>query len=815
MPTLARTNSTPIFIAVSLLSATALSYEILLMRLLSIVHWHHFAYMVISLALLGYGASGTFLALVRPYAAQRFSLLFITNAIAFAVSMLLCFVVGQRIPFNALEVIWNYKQQLYLILLYLLFAVPFFCVANCIGLSFIYKTGETANVYRADLTGAGAGALLIIAFLFVLPANRVLLVLVGLALLGSALAAKEQVFKLQRAVITILLVCAAGAYFIVPGSWISLHMSQYKGLSQMLQVMGTKVLSEHSSPLGLLTVVRSDKIPLRYAPGLSLMNKQEPPDQLAVFNDGDSMSVITHFDGNLESLGYLDQLTSALPYHLLQQPKVLILGAGGGADVLQALYHHSRMIDAVDINPQFINLVRDDYARFAGNIYQRKNVAIHIADARGFIAGSKKTYDLIQVALLDSFAASSAGVYALNESYLYTVEALEEYFSHLAPNGILAITRWLKLPPRDTLKLFATAIDALKSLGIASPAAHLVLIRSWKTTTLLLKKGLFTDKDIEAIRDFTDTRAFDPAYYPGMLRAEANRNNILREPFFYDGAKALLSPQRQEFIDRYKYDITPATDNKPYFFLFFKWDLFKELLSLRNQGGLPLVEWGYPILIATLLQATLFSVLFILAPLWIMRSRQKRTGRKFIGFYFFLLGLAFLFVEIAFIQKFTLFLFHPLYAIAVVISAFLFFAGLGSQSSDRFAKLCRDRSVSPVLTAVAGIGVVSLFYLVFLPLLFNWLMPLADWIKVIVSIVLIAPLAFFMGMPFPLGLSEVIKSFPEYMPWAWGVNGCASVISPIMATIMAIYFGFIFVVLLALLLYIIAGLLFVKQTDIR
>jgi SAM-dependent methyltransferase len=238
-----------------------------------------------------------------------------------------------------------------------------------------------------------------------------------------------------------------------------MRISEYKSLSQTMQVIDTRALTTSSSPLGLLTVVESPRIPFRHAPGLSTNTRFAVPEQLAVFTDGDGMSVITRFDGDLDALAYLGDVTAALPYALLDAPEVLILGAGGGADVLQALHNGAARVDAVELNPQMTELVTDTYADFAGHLYDDERITVFTAEARGFVVRSKEQYDLIQVALLDSFGASGSGVQALNESYLYTVEAIQEYLEHTAPGGILAITRWLKLPPRDNLKLVATVAE--------------------------------------------------------------------------------------------------------------------------------------------------------------------------------------------------------------------------------------------------------------------------------------------------------------------------------------------------------------------
>jgi hypothetical protein len=825
-------------LALSLLSAAALGYEILLMRLFSIILWHHFAYMMISVALLGYGAAGAMVALAQRWLAPRFAAVFAGGAILFGVSAVASFALAQRVAFNPLEILWDPQQPLRLLLIYLLLFVPFFCAATSVCLTFTRFNDQIPRIYSFDIVGAGSGSLAIIVALFALAPLDALRLLGGVGLAAAALACIE--CRWHRHWLPVLLL---GAAAILPASlprdWIALRPSEYKELSQTLRIKDAHVIAESSSPLGLITVVESPLIPFRHAPGLSLNATMEPPPQLGVFTDGDGLSALNRYDGQREPLSYLDYLTSALPYHLLEHPRVLVLGSGAGADVLQALYHQASAIDAVELNPQVIDAVQGRFADFSGKPYSAPNVRVFTGEARSFIAGRGERYDLIQVALLDSFSASSAGLYALSESYLYTVQAFQDYLRHLNPGGMLAITRWVTLPPRDILKLFATGMVAMEGAGVAQPSRRLVLIRGWKTTTLLVKNGEFSGAEIVALRGFCRARSFDVGYYPGMQAAEANRYNVLEKPYFFEAAQALLSPDRDKFWARYKFDIRPTTDDKPYFFHFFKWRSLPELLALKEQGGLPLLEWGYPVLIATLLQATLAALILILFPLWMIRRRQRLahssppsttttilvgnatasaalSGRR-VAIYFLAIGFGFMFVEIAFIQKFILFLGHPLYAVAVVLCAFLSFAGLGSRYSQRLqgggphlpspapgSRWNRGRR-SLLARAVFAISLISLLYLAILPTLFRLLISLPDPAKIAISALLVAPLAFAMGMPFPLGLGRVADSAEALVPWAWGINACASVVAAVLATVLAIHLGFTAVVVIALLLYVAAA----------
>jgi spermidine synthase len=789
--------------ALALVSAAALAYEILLTRLFSIIQWHHFAYMMISVALLGYGAASAFVTLLQERLTPRMEAAFSLGAALFGVSAVGCFLLAQHVPFNALEFLWDARQPLWLLLVYLLLLVPFFFAAICVCLMFTRYAEQAGRVYGFDIVGAAAGCLGVILALFALTPLGVLAVIASSALAAAVLATPGRGWRPGIAGAGALAAAGLMAWALV-GPLGQPRLSPYKALSQTLEVMGARVLAQASGPLGWITVVESRQVPFRHAPGLSLNAPGEPPEQLALFTDGEAMSAMVHFDGRHEALAYLDYLTSALPYHLVERPRVLVLGAGAGADVLQALYAGAQSVQAVELNPQVVRLVEERFAGFSGSPYSQPGVNLHVGEARGFLSASRERFDVIQLALLDSFGASSAGLYALSESYLYTVEALQTALQRLAPGGYVSITRWVTLPPRDTLKLFAMAVQALERNGVSDPSRSLALIRSWKTATLLVKNGALIPQELQRVREFCRERSFDLGWLPGMQAHEADRYNQLDEAYFYDGAVALLGPGRAQFIERYKFNIAPAVDDRPYFFRFFKWATLPELLRLKEQGGLPLLEWGYPLLAATLGQASVLALVLILLPLRLLgvrpAQRAHRPMRARVAAYFVAVGAAFMFVEIAFIQKFVLLLHHPLYAVAVALFGFLLSAGLGGRWSQRLADAAVERR-GAVQVAALVIVAATLCYATVLPALLPKVAVLPDAARIALALTLIFPLGFAMGLPFPLGLRRVAAMERTLVPWAWGVNACASVVSAVLATLLAIHIGFTAVLGMAAALY--------------
>ena len=798
-------TATPPLLSIFILSASALAYEVLLIRLFSIIHWHHFAFMVISIALLGYGVSGSLITVFRRWLLDNYDGVFIINTLLFGLSSIACFIVVQQLPFNTLEILWDSSQWQRLLLSYLLLTLPFFFVANAIALTIMRFHQKIPLVYATDLIGAGIGAVLIMALLQIFTPDTLLRVLAISGITAGLFALFHFSYREKHMTASVLLLCIL-AVVSMPQKWLDLRMSEYKGLAQTLLIKDVSLHSSHSSPVSQTDVVQSPFIPFRYAPGLSLQSPAGPPEQLAVFRDGDEMTVIDHVTDN-SSLEYFDYMSSALPYHVHSSPQnILVLASATGAQILQAHYYEIPKIDAVEPDRQLSLLISEQYADYYGWQKLKNKVSIHHISTRGFAASEKK-YDVVIMGPSGASTGGSAGVHALSTSYDYTVEALQSYLKLLAPDGVLSLTLWTSTPAHGNLKLFATAVTAMKNAGINDPENNIAWIRSWNTATLLLKNSALTAEEINKVRKFSLSRSFDLAWLPGISPLEVNKYQLLQEPVFYLAAQSLLKSPENNFIEDYKYDIQAATDNRPYFGNYFKWSSLKEFLSLPGQAGISMIGVGYPTLLITLAQASVAAFILILLPLFFVKTDKKKATerRRNIIIYFLAIGLAFLFIEIAFIQKFTLILSQPLYAVAVTLCAFLIFSGLGSLYVQHCLKTT-SRSIIAVLLrrSVITIGLIIVIYIVLLPLISNTVMALPETARIISTFILAAPLAFFMGMPFPLGMATLQQNSPGLIPWAWGINGCASVLSAILAVLLAIEIGFNGVMLCAVVLYVMA-----------
>ena len=782
--------------AIALLSAAGIAYQIGLMRIFSIAQFHHCAYMILSIAMLGFGASGTALSILRPRIAGREPAVFRACALLSAFAFAGGYALSQRIPFETLELLGQRGQFWWLLALYALLAVPFFLVASCITLGFMLHPGRIGLVYFFNMAGSGLGALCVMGLLYALPPSAFPALVAGVAVLAWLSLAPWRAGRAWP-------VCLALAGLAAFAAWHTpVRLSQYKGLSYALQLPDAAVIARAKSPLSEIAAVTSEF--LRETPGqlsnYPMSELGELPPQIGLFFDAGPVSPVHQFDGDFGPFAFLDYVTGALPYRLVERPRCLVIGPGGGGEVLGALAQGAAHVTAVETDPGAVELLRGPLRDFSGAWTERADVTLAVAEGRGFVEGTGEQYDLILLPAAGSSATSAAGVLALNESYLYTTEALALFLDRLAPGGVLALNGWLQLPPRQGIKLFATAVEACDRAGYADPSRHLAFVRSWNTGTIVVTREPMGEEQIAAVRKFCADRFFDACYYPGMEAAEANRYTQLEAPYYFEAARAILSGDREAFYRGYEFHVRPATDDRPYFFRFLRG---RDLGRLWEEGiqGVPFVEWGYLSLVATLIQSVVAGALLILAPLVFMARcgrAHSPAGKGAVFVYFACLGFAFMFLEIAFIQVFMRFLAYPIYAVSVVLVAFLAFSGCGSLWSGKLPAGSRVRAVRVVAALIAA---QSIAYVLLLPPFFSLAAGWPDFAKIPCSIALLAPLAFCMGVPFPCGLQGVSDRAPALLPWAWATNGCTSVIGATLATFIAVHFGFRAVVIVALVLY--------------
>jgi len=791
------------YIGIFLISVATLVLEISLTRVLSVAQWYHFAFMVVSIALFGFGASGTLLSVFPRLMDRGLDQLATISSALFSVACVGSFVLANRVHFDPFRLAWDPMQVVYIIVDYAVLSIPFFLSGLCIT-SAMSKMAENVNkLYFSNLVGSGCGSILVI---LLFPHLKGSGVIAFASFLGgaSALVFSLNLVGRRRTRLLLVWMIAISLLFFKAQNLLPISISPYKSLPTALRYPDSELLETEWNAFSRVDVIKSGFV--RYAPGLSLQYYKPIPQQLGVTVDGDALNAITNYDGVKSSLEFTGFLPMSLPYHTHTHPHVLVLGAGGGLGVLTAMYHNASSIVAVEVNPIIVDLVRNRYREFAGDIYGQEDVRVGVSESRSFIRGSRETYDIIELSMTDNAAASSTGIYALSENYLYTTEAFEDYYAHLSEGGVLSVTRWLLPPPREDIRVVSLAVSALENQGVGDPEDHIAIIRSWSTITLLVKKGRLTTEDGSVIREFCGERKFDIVHMPGLVPSDVNIYNKFPEPYYYRLVHEILySEDRTGFYREYLFDIAPVTDERPFFFHFFKWDRLSETYESLSGKWQPLVEGGYLVQIV-FIQALFLSLVFIFLPMRRFRRETGIIGRGRLLAYFLCLGLGYMFIEIALIQKSILFLGHPVHAVSAVLFSLLVSSGVGSYLSGRL-KLKGGRVLIPIILSVCLLAVAYPFLL---RNIFSALLGQPMSIRLPTLLLLIAPLGLVLGMPFPTGMRLLNDLSNELIPWAWAVNGCASVLGSILPVIVALSFGFSAVVLLASATYLVGLLMIIS-----
>jgi spermidine synthase len=790
--------------SVFMTSFSILAYEIVFTRIFAWSQWVNLSPLIITMALLGFGAAGSLISLFEDWIEKREEKVFSAGLVLFPLFLAAGFIIPSHLTFNPYELDLEPAQIGILMLYFLFMAMAFFLGAVVICLS--YMGQDVRQMVFYNLTGSGVGALVsaLLSFyvhpVWIMAGIGVAACLPALVLMVRSGTAGR---RLGAGAAAILVMAGLWQVMTLPRAW---TVSQYKSISMALALPEARMVYEAFSPLGIVQVVEAKG--LRSTAGLSLVSPFQVPVQKGIFFNAGAMSPITPFSGATETVRYLEYLSSYLPFHIMDradEKKVLIIGAGGGESILKSLVRGFGRIDALELDPHVIRLMKGPFAAFSGYIYENSRVNVIHREARSFIQQTGQAWDLIEISLIDGYTGSASGVHALNENYLYTREALAGALGCLTDTGLLTVTRWIVTPARDNLKMFHMAVEALADVGVKPQRDCLLAVRSLQTLTLVMSRSPLSRGMIDASREFARERGFDLDYFPGIQPEDADRFIRLNPPVYYRAMQELLSDRAWAFINAYSFDITAATDNRPYFHNFFKPALVK---TIRTYGPsqIPVTEWGWLILAILLVPVLLTAFGCILLPVIISRYQgryQMRPGQSTVtAAYFSLIGAAYFFVEMPLIQKMGLFLGHPSYSFTVVIAGLLIFSGLGSLLSNRVF----DRT-NPMSASCLIISALVLTYVFGADFIFSWAMAWPAGFKILLVLLLLFLPGFFMGMPFACGLARIKQDQSTALPWAWAVNGFAGVASILVAALLAILSGFNTVLLLAAVFYALAGIL--------
>jgi hypothetical protein len=754
-------------VGIAAVSAALLMTELALTRIFSVTMYYHFAFLAISIALFGLSASAVLVYVLRgrlaPVSTSR---LLTIGAIAHGVATLaaLAWLVRIRVGLN-----YSPENLALMLAIYGLAALPFFTGGAVVSLAFARLTSRINTLYAADLLGASAGCLALIPLLNQFGAPGVVMIAAALSLAAAIC------FAPRRGPVA----AVAGLIMAVPVA------AQLGGLGPFNIIdtkghEGDRVLFSKWNSFSRVAVY--DRMHGDWS--LSPAFTGRPGDSLFMDIDSAASTPILKGTGNPDDARYLRYELTALAYHLVEQPSgfsALVIGPGGGRDLLSALVFGATRVEGVEINPIIVrDVMLQRFREYSGNLYTDRRVGIHIDDGRSFIRRSSSKYDVIQASLVDTWAATAAGAYTLTENSLYTAEAFGEYLDHLTDGGVLTITRWVF----DGLRLVSLAQEACAERGLDA-AQHMAIVQYDRVATFLLKKTPFTAHEVHRLQTLSREMGFSILYAPGVeppLNTSEPVEMMRSGTSVADYRKLILAGDRDAFIDAYPLDIRPTTDDRPFFF---------HTTRLANQFQ---TAFGRSMLFGNGLSAllTLFGisaalvVLFIIGPLVIGGQRPGRGWASWLV-YFGALGAGFMLLEVALLQRFVLLLGHPVYSLTVTLFSLLLGTGLGSLISRRVAD---SRVAAVTVRAMLAIIAVALMAPLVLPRIIDvaiaW--PLAA--RVALAVALLVPLGLLLGMPLPGGMRLLAARRPDIVPWGWGLNGAFSVVGATLAVFIAMNWGF-------------------------
>jgi len=779
-------------LAIGLISATIIAYQLVVMQIFAYTQWHHFGFMVISVALLGFGVAGTYLSIYSRRIIHKTGtfISWIILLTGFLMTLSVPASQSELIRFDSLLVFTNANEKLKLTATYLVYFLPFFSGALAIGVYFIEQKKVIGKAYFINLIGSALGGILILFAMWQFKIEYLSYIITIFIFLAALLVIPKHKKKLYYSCIILGFIILI--FFLIKP--IHYKPSQFKNLTQAIELPGASIVEDKSSPYGTFHIIQSNL--LRHAPGLSLNYHDLIPEMQAVYVNGNWAGAFgnqQHKDSNF----HLRSSVFELPFKLISPEKILVLGAGEGTNLSLAINHDSSNITAVESNPFVISWLKES-TETASVRNKQTNLEIYHSELRSFLISDTAHYDLIMFPVLGSFGGTS-GVNAIQENYLLTVESIQESLHKLTDNGIAVFTTWIDYPSRYPLKLLATLTQSLYELNVKDPDQYIVAIKSWNTISFLLTKSAFIDNN--KVIDFCEDMCFDLVFLPNY-NLQTEECNSLQDTLFFMYLKKLSSKQNESFYNSYDFNVQPATDQQPFFHQFLKWGSLQKLKKAFGKNSLPFFEVGYYIVILTFLQALFIAFLLIILPLLLKRIRLK--NRWNIILYFSGLGLGFMFLEIVFIHQFVLYFGNAIYATAAVISTMLLFSGTGSFFSKRIVKTHQHW-----LIVMGSVIILIILLLLFsLPLLQHTI-GLSLILKICFSLLILAPVSFLLGIPFPTGISHLTKSDGS-VAWAWGINGYLSVISVPLATIIAVEAGYMWVFMLAGMAYFFA-LLSVKR----
>jgi spermidine synthase len=782
------TTSRYVYYSIFLISCSMLMFEVLLTRVCALRLFFHFAFLVVSNCLLGIGASGSMIFVMQKTFARKerywvwlFSVLYVLSLVLTYI-FLLSYSIEQGIDFNSMGSMLSFT------VFNLTAAVPFFFGGSVIGLLLTFNANQVNKVYGWDLLGAGLGCLLCPFFLWKTGAGGCLVFVALLALVGAVVSSPAKYRKVSFT--------AGIALGIIGLSFLPILDRQFPVPSKNEVFITGKIGIEFQKNISYSRWSATSRVDLvnldpdhYYILGHGGKEDRSVPvpEEKWIMQDGSAGTYIVNFSENPWGLKKLKGTLYSAAFILKDQPRVFIIGVGGGNDVWAAKVNGASFIKGIELNAQILDIHRKKLARFSRGITEAPGIQLIFDEGRSALMRDDSTYDVIQMSGIDTWTSLTSGAYVLAENYLYTTEALRVMYDRLTDGGIIAITRFAAT--METTRLFSNIFAAFEDRAVSDLENSLVCLGHGILRTILVKKGEFTAAELERLDAFSDQWGFEYAYRPGRVL-----DNVVE--------KFIHAENKHDFIRDFPRDISPTTDDQPYFFNFYKWSrLFSTAKQVHETSA---VSQGNPFLIfIQFLISTVLALAFILLPIVIfMRKELDRTYLTRFLIYFAGLGIGFIAIEITLIQKLVLFLGHPLYSITVTLFSMLIFAGLGSMISHRWF-----RSPTPLTWIVLAVLVVLLgLFIMFSPAMVESWITWPTAARILVCAAMLAPIGLLLGIPFAYGIRLVNRYNPTIVPWAWAVNGSMTVIGSILSVILSMNLGFNAVMITALVVYFFAFL---------
>jgi len=790
--------------------------QILLTRVLSVVMWYHLTFAVISISLLGIAAGAIHFYRKYPDAGSgdgsipdfssttSLGLNLFSGAVALPIILMSVLVATPTMSIQGFALLAVY---------FCACGAPFYASGYVTAAIFRAGSKRISSLYALDLIGASLGCLLAIPLLDHLGGIGSLAMVGLLAAVGSAVLAVRAGLRSRGAMAVVTALAFSG----LVGRQLTSTGLDVRTVKLSAREVDRPVLESKWNSHSRLAVLDyfdpEESSPYPFLSwGLSDAYEGWLPRQYLFTIDGASETPLTELKEEISEHAYLSWDVSSMPYHLRRGAKTLVIGAGGGRDIMTSLWFGSKDVTGVELNQGIVDWVRGDYAEFAGYLYDRPEVTIHVDDGRSFVRSSSERYEVIQISMIDTFAATAAGAYTLSENNLYTSEAFDEYLEHLTADGILSINRFFITPPQQTLRIVTMAREALMRRGVSDPTAHIVVVKKndvgGDNGLVMIKPSPFTPAETAKVKEVCSSRQFELVCLPG-----ADLENVF--------TAYLGEADPNTFYAAYPFDVRPPTDDWPFFFNTCKVATIWDALSLReSMSEVRVYNFDAVFILFVLLALAVVSLgLFIFIPLRRSRGDGSGGGAGLEGsklVYFVCLGAGFILMEVVLIQRFQLYLGHPIYSLSVILVSVLAFSGIGSAITTRFsdAKLSRH-----LVVTCAGVLACLLIHEACWVTFLNSTLGAPRGLRIVLAVLSLLPVGICIGMPYPLGLRAISAMNPAGLPWVWAVNASASVVGSIAAFAIAMAAGSRVVLVLSGLCYVGAifssrALRFAKEAEV-